>query len=77
MDMGSNQPLKQMSTRNIYWGTVRRADNMTTFMCTCLEIREPQPPGTISDLQQAGTDIAVSSLLSKTAQNQLTEKNKP
>jgi len=25
---------------------VRRADNLTTFMC-CLEIWEPQPPGTL------------------------------
>jgi len=26
---------------------VRRADNLTTFRCRCLEIWEPQPPGTL------------------------------
>ena len=33
---GSTQPLTEMSTRNIFWGLrrpVRRADNLTTFMC--------------------------------------------
>ena len=36
MTLGSTQPLTQMSTRNISWGLrrpVRRADNLTTFMC--------------------------------------------
>ena len=34
--LGSTQPLTEMSTRNISWGLrrpVRRADNLTTFMC--------------------------------------------
>ena len=36
MALGSTQPLTEMSTRNISWGLrrpVRRADNLTTFMC--------------------------------------------
>jgi len=36
MALGSNQPLTEMRTRNISWekrGPVRRADNLTTFMC--------------------------------------------
>jgi len=36
MALGSTQPLTEMSTRNISWGwrrPVRRADNLTTFMC--------------------------------------------
>ena len=36
MDLGSTQPLTEMSTRNISWGLrrpVRTADNLTTFMC--------------------------------------------
>ena len=31
--LGSTQPLTEMSTRNISWRPVRRADNLTTFMC--------------------------------------------
>jgi len=36
MALGLTQPLIEMSTRNISWGyrrPVRRADNLTTFMC--------------------------------------------
>ena len=36
MALGSTQPLTEMSTRNISWGQrrpVRRADNLTTFVC--------------------------------------------
>ena len=36
MVLGLTQPLTEMSTRNISWGKrrpVRRADNLTTFMC--------------------------------------------
>jgi hypothetical protein len=36
MALGSTQPLTEMSTRNIYWRLrrpVRRAENLTTFMC--------------------------------------------
>jgi len=31
---------------------VRKADNLTTFMCRCLEIWEPQPPGTLKGLSR-------------------------
>ena len=34
--LGSTQPLTEMSTRNISWGVKaagRSADNLTTFMC--------------------------------------------
>jgi hypothetical protein len=46
----STQPLTEMSTRNIFCGKrrpMRRADNITTFMCRLLEIWEPQPPETV------------------------------
>ena len=36
MALGSTQPLTEMSTRNVSWGLrrpVRRADNLTSFMC--------------------------------------------
>jgi len=36
MALWLTQPLTEMSTRNISWGQrrpVRRADNLTTFMC--------------------------------------------
>ena len=36
MALELTQPLTEMSTRNIYWGLrrpVRKADNLTTFMC--------------------------------------------
>jgi len=33
MALGSTQPLTEMSTTNISWGAVPRADNLTTFMC--------------------------------------------
>jgi len=36
MALGLTQPLIEMSARNISWGyrrPVRRADNLTTFMC--------------------------------------------
>jgi len=36
MALGLTQPVTDMSTRNISWGyrrPVRRADNLTTFMC--------------------------------------------
>ena len=38
MALGSTQPLKEMSSRRISWGQmrpVRKADNLTTFMCRC------------------------------------------
>ena len=36
MALGSTQPLTEISTRNVSWGSrqpVRTADNLTTFMC--------------------------------------------
>jgi len=36
MALGLTQPLTEMSTRNVSWGQrrpVRRADNLTTFVC--------------------------------------------
>ena len=48
MAQRSTQPLTGMYTRNISWGLlrlVRRADNLTD----CLEVWEPQPPGTLRD----------------------------
>ena len=36
MALGSTQPLTEVSTRNVSWEQrrpVRRADNLTTFMC--------------------------------------------
>ena len=42
--LGSSQPLTEMSTRSISWGwkrPVRKADNLTTILCRCHEIREP------------------------------------
>jgi len=50
MDLGSTQPLTEMSTTNIFWGLrrpVRRAENLSTFMCRLSEIWQPQPPGTL------------------------------
>ena len=44
MDLGSTQPLTEMSTRRISWGLmrpVRKADNLTTSLCRCHEIWEP------------------------------------
>jgi len=50
MALGSTQPLTEMSTRNASWGwrqPLRRAENLTTLCADCLEIWEPQPPGTL------------------------------
>jgi hypothetical protein len=50
MALGLTQPLKEMNTRNIFWGyrrPVRRADNLTTFMCRMswnLNLLEPSRP---------------------------------
>jgi hypothetical protein len=53
MALGSNQPLTEMSTRDVSWGLrrpVRTADNLTTFMCRLsinswsLTLLEPQGP---------------------------------
>jgi hypothetical protein len=49
--LGSTQPLKEMSARNIFWGDKGgRCVGLTTLPPSCadfLEIWEPQPPGTL------------------------------
>jgi hypothetical protein len=54
MAPGSTQPLTEMSTRNISWGAGRGKGgrcvgltNLTPSCADCLEIWEPQPPGTL------------------------------
>jgi hypothetical protein len=51
MALGSTQPLTQMSTRSILWGGKGgRCVGLTTLppsCADCLEIWEPQPPGTL------------------------------
>jgi hypothetical protein len=53
MALGFTQPLTEMSNRNISWGggggiwPLRRADKLTTLCADCLEIWEPQTPGTL------------------------------
>jgi len=51
MALGSTQPLKEMSTRNISWGVKGgRGVGLTTLPSLCaeyLENWEPQPPGTL------------------------------
>ena len=46
----STQSPKEVSATNISWWLmppVRAAGNLTTFMCRCLEIWEPEAPGTL------------------------------
>ena len=53
--LGSTQPLTEMSTRNIYWrgggrdkgGRCVRLTTLPSSYADCLEIWEPQPPGTL------------------------------
>ena len=51
MALGSTQPLTEMSTGNISWGVkAAGAYKLTTLPLSCadcLEIWEPQPPGTL------------------------------
>jgi len=50
MALGLTQPLTEMSTRNISWGKGGRCIRLTTLppsCADCLEIWEPQPPGTL------------------------------
>ena len=50
MALGLNQPLTEISTRNISWGKGGRYVGLTTLppsCADCLEIWEPQPPGTL------------------------------
>jgi hypothetical protein len=54
MALGSTQSLTEMSTRNISWGKGGRCVGLTTLppLCAdCLEIWEPQPPGTLRACQ--------------------------
>jgi len=49
MALGLTQPLTEMSTRNISWG-VKACVGLTTLppsCADCLEIWDPQPPGTL------------------------------
>jgi hypothetical protein len=59
MTLGSNQPLTEISTRNTSWGDKGgRCVRLTTLPSSwvdCLEIWEPQPPGTL----RAWTGIAL------------------
>jgi hypothetical protein len=48
MVLGSTQPLTEMSNRSISWGykrPVRKADNLTTILCRCHVIWEPELSG--------------------------------
>jgi len=50
MALGLTQPLTEMSTRNISWCKGGRCEGLTTLQpscADCLEIWEPQPPGTL------------------------------
>jgi hypothetical protein len=50
MALGSNQPLTEMSTRNISWGKNGPCVGLATLppsCANCLKIWEPQPPGTL------------------------------
>jgi len=48
MALGSTQPLTEMSTKNISWGKGDRCVGLTLppSCGDCLDIWEPQPPGT-------------------------------
>jgi len=52
MTLGLTQPLTEMSTRNIFWGGKGgQCIGLTTLppsCADCLEIWEPQPPGTLT-----------------------------
>ena len=50
MALGLSQPLTEKNTRNISWGKGGRCVELTTLppaCADCLEIWEPQPPGTL------------------------------
>ena len=50
MALGLTQPLTEINTKNISWGKGGRCVRLTTFppsCADCLEIWEPQPPGTL------------------------------
>ena len=46
MALGLTQPLTEMNTRNISWGV--GLTTLPTSCADCLEIWEPQPPGTLT-----------------------------
>jgi hypothetical protein len=46
MALGLTQPLTEMNTRNISWG-VKAAGALPPSCADCLEIWEPQTPGTL------------------------------
>jgi hypothetical protein len=51
MAVGSTHPLREMSDRNIFWGKGGRCVRLTAWPpshADCLEIWEPQTPGTIT-----------------------------
>jgi len=51
MALGSNQPLTEMSTKNISWDKGGRYIVPTILSPSCaffLEMWEPQPPGTLN-----------------------------
>ena len=61
MSLGSTQPLKEMSTRNISWGQrwqMHRADNLMTILGHCHVIWEPQIPGNFR-APRASNEIAL------------------
>jgi hypothetical protein len=47
MALGSTQPLIEISTRNIFWGRCVGLTTLPPSCADCLEIWEPQPPGTL------------------------------
>jgi len=50
MVLESTEPLTEMSTRNVSWGKVGRCVGLTILppsCADCLEMWEPQPPGTL------------------------------
>ena len=50
MALGSTQPLKDISTKNITWGKGNRCPELSILLSPrhkCLEIWELQPPGTL------------------------------
>ena len=56
MALGLTQPLTEMSTRNISWCKGGRCVGLTTLppsCADCLEIWEPQPPGTLRAVQDS------------------------
>ena len=70
MALWLTQPLTEMSTRNIFWG-VRRADNLTTFMC-----RLSRNMGTSTSWNSLGLSRPVMGLLYLLISSQLHNKSR-